>query len=161
MKQMVEKFPELRNIREVTSHQNETSLVKYALDSSMSKERRMSYFGFENEIKRETPEECVQSINMLSKAIGNAHRDILFYSYLQGELLSNLKEVHGSAFSSILRNNIDISRSHAFFLMKFYKLVSDYPRLLRCQLPLNYFQKNFSTIKVIYDGEEIIWKDAN
>ena len=45
--------------------------------------------------KKYTPEECVQSINMLSSAIRSIHRDILLYSSLQGELLSLLKDFYG------------------------------------------------------------------
>lgn len=94
--------------------------------------------------KKYTPEECVQSINMLSSAIRSIHRDILLYSSSQGELLSLLKDFYGSSFSAILWNNLNISRSHAFFLMKFYKFVTNYPRLLWSKLPLKYFPKNFS-----------------
>ena len=137
------------------------SRIKHALDSSVSEEKRKDYFGVEEEIKRDTPEECVQSINKLSTAIGSAHRDILFYSYLQGELLSLLKDFYQSTFPEILRNDIKISRSHAFFLMKFYKLVSDFPRLLRCKLPLNFFQKNISAIYSICESEKSIWTDAS
>lgn len=72
--------------------------------------------------KKYTPEECVQSINMLSSAIRSIHRDILLYSSLQGELLSLLKDFYGSSFSAILWNNLNIPRSHAFFLMKFTNL---------------------------------------
>lgn len=45
------------------------------------------------EINRESPENCVESINLLSKAIVNSHRDILYYSALQGDLLSDLRLV--------------------------------------------------------------------
>ena len=100
-------------------------------------------------MKRDTPEDCVDSINTLSKAIGNAHKDILFYSALQGDILSTLKEAFSTSFSVLLKNNINISRSHAFFLMKFYKLIDEYPKLLQCEVPLNYFKKNFSMIKTI------------
>ena len=158
--QMVERFPELIPT-EVESRPSEISRIKHALDSSVSEEKRKDYFGVEEEIKRDTPEECVQSINKLSTAIGSAHRDVLFYSYLQGELLSLLKDFYQSTFPEILRNDIKISRSHAFFLMKFYKLVSDFPRLLRCKLPLNFFQKNISAIYSICESEKSIWTDAS
>ena len=65
----------------------------------------------------------------------------------------------GSSFPVILRNNINISRSHAFFLMKFHRLVLDYPKLLQCELPLNFFQKNFSSIQTICEKDREIWRD--
>lgn len=58
-KQMMERLPELVPT-EVENHPSEISLVKYALDSSMRKERRRVHFSVEEEI-RSTPEECIQS----------------------------------------------------------------------------------------------------
>ena len=34
-------------------------------------------------------------------------------------------------------------------LMKFHRLVLEYLRLLQCELPLNFFQKNFSMIETV------------
>ena len=155
---MLERFPELASVQP-KSQPSQISVVEHTLTSSLNKERRKSYSGVENEIKRSTPKECVDSVNLLSKAIGNARKDVLFYSSLQGDLLSTLKDVCGSSFPVILRNNIKISRSHAFFLMKFHRLVSEYPKLLQCELPLNFFQKNISMIETICEREKTIWKD--
>ena len=156
--QMLERFPELASVQS-KSQPSQISVIEHTLTSSLNKERRKSYSGVENEIKRSTPKECVDSVNLLSKAIGNARKDVLFYSSLQGDLLSTLKDVCGSSFPVILRNNINISRSHAFFLMKFHRLVSEYPKLLQCELPLNFFQKNISMIETICKREKTIWKD--
>ena len=155
---MLERFPELACVQP-ESRSSQISVIEYTLTSSLNNERRKSYFDVENDIKRSTPEECADSVNLLSKAIGNTHKDVLFYSSLQGDLLSCLKDACGSSFPVILRNNINISRSHAFFLMKFYRLVLDYPKLLQCELPLNFFQKNFSRIKTICEKDREIWKD--
>ena len=59
-KQMMERLPELVPT-EVENCPSEISLVKYALDSSMRKERRRVHFSVEEEIRRSTPEECIQS----------------------------------------------------------------------------------------------------
>ena len=59
-KQMMERLPELVPT-EVENPPSEISLVKYALDSSMRKERRRVHFSVEEEIRRSTPEECIQS----------------------------------------------------------------------------------------------------
>ena len=157
-REMLERFPELASVQP-KSQPSQIPIIEYTLKSSLNEERRKSYCGVEDQIKRDTPEECVDSVNLLSKAIGNAHKDVLFYSSLQGDLLSSLKDVCGSSFPVILRNNINISRSHAFFLMKFHRLVLDYPKLLQCELPLNFFQKNISMIETICEREKTIWKD--
>ena len=34
-----------------------------------------------------------ESLNLLSRAIGNTHKQVLFYSSLQGEMLLRLKDV--------------------------------------------------------------------
>jgi len=106
-------------------------------------------------MKTDTPEECIIAIKLLSKAVGSAHKDILLYSALQGDLLCKLKDVCHS-FPILLRNNIDVSRSHAFFLMRFYRLVSQYPKLLQCEVPLNFFDRNFKTIENICKKDEKI-----
>ena len=59
-KQMMERLPELVPT-EVENRPSEISLVKYALDSSMRKERSRFHFRVEEEIRRSTPEECIQS----------------------------------------------------------------------------------------------------
>ena len=155
---MLERFPELASVQP-ESRPSQISVIEYTFTSSLNNERRKSYFDVEDDIKRSTPEECVDSVNLLSKAIGNAQKDVLFYSSLQGDLLSCLKDICGPSFNMILLNNINISRSHAFFLMKFYLLVLDYPKLLQCELPLNFFQKNFSSIQTICEKDREIWKD--
>lgn len=156
---MLERFPELSSSHQPKSRPNQMSVIEYTLKSPLNQERRKNYFGIENEIKRNTPEECVNSVNILSRAIGSAHKDVLLYSTLQGDLPCNLQDVCGSSFPVILRNNIDVSRFHAFFLMKFYQLVIEYPKLLQCEVPLNFFKKNLSTIRMICAKDEKILKD--
>ena len=155
-KKMLEKFPELATSSNPSSGQSKFDVVKYKLDSSVNNERRMCYRNVE--IKTSSPEECVETVNTLARAVENAHRDILYYSSIQGQILSNLKDCCGQSFTVILRNNINISKSHAYFFMKFHKLALEYPRLLKCELPLSYFQKNFANIKLICENEKIVWK---
>lgn len=153
--QMLAKFPELAASQQSSQARSQYDVVKYTLDSSINNKRRMCYH--EVEIKRDTPEQCVDTLNILANAIGNAHRDILYYSSMQGDLLSSLKDTCGASFSVILRNNINISRAHANFLMKFYKLVLEYPRLLKCELPQNFFYKNFKNIQLICENDKQVW----
>ena len=155
-KEMLKKFPELRASSNPSSGRSKFEVIKYTLKSAVNEERRKCYH--EVEIKRDSPEACVETINILSRAVGNAHRDILFYSSMQGEILSTLKEFCGESFVLILRNNIDISRSHAYFLMKLHKLILEYPRLLKCELPLSFFQKNFANIELICKNDAEVWK---
>ena len=80
------------------------------------------------DIKLDTPEDYNFSVNILSKAIGNVHRDILYCSALQGEVLAVLKEkTTPEAYKLILRDSIVMSRTHATFLLKFYGLVEEFP----------------------------------
>ena len=97
-KQMVEIFPEVASCQP-TSKPSQIESIEYTMKSSVNKERRKSYFGVENELKRDTPEQCIEAINTLSRAIGNAHKDVLNYSALQGDLLSSMKEAFSSSFA--------------------------------------------------------------
>lgn len=44
-----------------------------------------SYDDIEQEIQRANPEQCIESVNVLSKAINASERKIIYYSALQGE----------------------------------------------------------------------------
>ena len=104
-KEMLKKFPELATSSNPSSGRNGFDVIEYTLKSTVNEERHKCYH--EIEIKRDSPEDCVETINTLSRAVGNAHRDVLFYSSLQGQILSELKELYPELFSVILRNNID------------------------------------------------------
>lgn len=83
----------------------------------------MDYFGVDDETK-EVYTRGVCSVQKYAVKCYQKHlQRLLLYSSLQGELLSLFKDFYGSSFSAILWNNLNISRSHAFFLMKFYKIV--------------------------------------
>ena len=154
---MLERFPEVGLNAEETQQRNRYDAVKETLDLSVNVERSKCYHGIE--IKRETPENCVESINLLSKAIGNSHRDILHYSALQGDLLVTLRSASTpEGFRLHLRMTLDISSSHAKFLMAFYELATTYPRLLMCELPQRFFVKNFKIIKQVCQNERDVWK---
>lgn len=77
----------------------------------------MDYFGVEEEIEKMTPEECVQSINMLSSAIGSTHRDICLTHLCKVNDFHSWKTYLVHHFLLYCKTiNLDISRSHAFFL---------------------------------------------
>ena len=66
--QMLQRFPELASVQP-ESQPRQISVIEYTLTSSLNKERRKSYWGVENEIKRNTPEECVDSVKPLEMRI--------------------------------------------------------------------------------------------
>ena len=159
-RQMLERYPELTGVKKPRQSQDEKiKVINLNLKTSYNPRKREDFFGIEENLKRETPEEVIESINYLTRATGNSHKDILFYSALQGNLLSLLKEVCGKCFPSILKNNIDLSRSYSSFLMKFSMLTKKYPKLLQCHQPISFFQKNFKFIEIICEGN-IEWHGA-
>ena len=158
-REMLEKFPQLGQTTPPPQKQI-FEMVKETLHRSINVERRKCYHSLDQDVKRETPEDCINSLNLLSRAIGNAHKDILYYSALQGEILKTLKELCSpESYRLILRNNIDISKTHANFLLRFHDLVEKYPRLFFCELPQNYFMKNLKTIELVCDEEEVYWRN--
>ena len=81
---------------------------------------KKGYNRVDADIKQDTLEDCINSENILSKAIGNVHRDILYCSALQGKILAVLKEITTlETYKLILRDSIVMSRTHANFLLKF------------------------------------------
>ena len=145
---MFEKFPQLGQKMSPPPKQG-FEMVKDTLLRSINTERQKCYQAVDEDIKRETPEDYTTSLNLLSRAIGSAFKDILYYSSLQGEMLKALKELCSpESYRLILRKNIDMSKTHANFLLRFYELVDKYPRLLFCELPQNYFVKHFNAVPI-------------
>ena len=159
---MLEKFPELKPQEESTfssplsREKKQIETIESTLERSVNNARRMCFHDLE--IKRDTPEECLETINLLARAIGDVHRNVLYYASIQGEILLTLKDMTVKSFAALIRDSLDISRSHAYFLMNFHNLVLDYPRLLKCELPLRFFLKNFKDIKTICDADSTVWR---
>ena len=87
--------------------------VQITLNISVNTSRQQCYHQLE--VKRDTPEDCIESANPLSRTIGDANKDTLYYSALQGEMLFALKDSKTpEGFRLILRNDINISKAREF-----------------------------------------------
>ena len=97
--------------------------------------RSSDYDHVDADIKQDTPKDSINSVYILSKAIGNAPKDILYYSVLQGEILAVLTERsnYPRGVQVDCTQCIDMSRTHANFLLKFYRLFEEFPRLMNCK----------------------------
>lgn len=51
-----------------------------------------------------------------------------------------------------------MSKSHAYFLIKFGDLIQQYPKLRHCKLPIRYFLQNFNTIKQVCEMDPTKWQ---
>ena len=109
--------------------------------------------GIESDLKGDTPDECVKSINTLTKAIGDCKRKTNYYSAQQGFFLQSLKIQAKERLKQI-----KISSTHKCFLIRFYNLVNEYNELMYCELPLNVFYKNFKAIKQVCQNDPQAWK---
>ena len=155
---MLDRFPELAPQQSQTSKISTYEKVRNTLKYSINLRKRQCYHQLE--VKRNNPEECIESINLLSSAIGNAHKDILFYSALQGQLLQALKDSSTpEEYRLMLLNNINLSKTHANFLMTFFNLSMKYPRITYCELQQNFFVKNMNTVERVCDEEPIFWSN--
>lgn len=123
----------------------------------MNSTRLKDHQNIEDSLKRNNPEECIESVNLLSRAIGDSRKKIVYYSALQGELLKAVKESTLSYTFSTLLSLTQISKSYAYFLMKLYDLVQQYPRLRHCELPIRFFMQNLSIIKEVCEMDPVKW----
>ncbi|KAJ7318643.1 hypothetical protein OS493_037584 [Desmophyllum pertusum] len=135
---MLERFPELGlNVEESQQH-NQYNAVKHTLDLSVNNERRKCYHDIE--IKRETPENCVESIIFYRKRLET--HIVIFYiiQHFRVIYLWFLRSISTpEGFRLHLRKTLDITVSHAKFVMAYHELVTTYPRLLMCELPQRFF----------------------
>ena len=109
-------------------------------------------------MKRNNPEECIESVNLLSRAIGDSRKKIVYYSSLQGELLNRVKEVTTPYSFTLLLSLTQISKSYAYFLIKLSDLVQQYQKLMYCELPIRYFNENFNAIKQVCEKDPSKWQ---
>lgn len=58
---IITRFLELASVQP-TTRPSQISVIDYMMISSLNRERQKSYSGVEDEIKRTTPEECVDSL---------------------------------------------------------------------------------------------------
>ena len=155
------KYPELVDEQQEppqTRNQQKYENVSKNLYLSLNLARFQDYQDIEANLKRNNPEECIASVNLLSRAIGDSRKKIVYYSSLQGELLKSVKEVTTSyAFTSLL-SLTQISKSYTYFLIKLSALVQQYQKLMYCELPIRYFNQNFNAIKQVCEKDPSKWK---
>ena len=122
--------------------------------------RSSDYDHVDADIKQDTPEDSINSVYILSKAIDNAPRDILYYSALRGEILAVLTERNNytRGIQVDFTQCIDMSRTHANFLLKFYRLFEEFPRLMNCKSK-KFFYKNLKTIRSVYENNVVYGKN--
>ena len=155
------KYPELVDEQQEppqTTNQYKYENVSKNLYLSLNLARFQDYQDIEANLKRNSPEECIDSVNLLSRAIGDSRKKIVYYSSLQGELLKSVKEVTTSYAFTQLLSLTQISKSYAYFLIKLSDLVQQYPKLMYCELPIRYFNQNFNAIKQVCEKDPSKWQ---
>ena len=155
------KYPELVDEQQEppqTRNQQKYENVSKNLYLSLNLARFQDYQDTEANLKRNNPEECIASVNLLSRAIGDSRKKIVYYSSLQGELLKSVKEVTTSYAFTQLLSLTQISKSYAYFLIKLSDLVQQYPKLMYCELPIRYFNQNFNAIKQVCEKDPSKWQ---
>ena len=155
---MLQTFPELSPVQQQRQGKSKDDMVKETLELAYRSGARQCFHSLDEDIKKNSTDECVESLNYLTRAISNAHKDILYYSALKGQICIQLKELNTpEAFRLIARNLINMSKTHINFLIRFFKLVEMYPRLLQCELPVSFFQKNFKIVESVCLKEKDVW----
>ena len=155
------KYPELVDEQQEppqTRNQQKYENVSKNLYLSLNLARFQDYQDIEANLKRNNPEKCIASVNLLSRAIGDSRKKIVYYSSLQGELLKSVKEVTTSYAFTQLLSLTQISKSYAYFLIKLSDLVQQYPKLMYCELPIRYFNQNFNAIKQVCEKDPSKWQ---
>ena len=155
------KYPELVDEQQEppqTRNQQKYENVSKDLYLSLNLARFQDYQDIEANLKRNNPKECIASVNLLSRAIGDSRKKIFHYSSLQGELLKSLKEVTTSYAFTQLLSLTQISKSYACFLITLSDLMQQYPKLMYCELPIRYFNQNFNAIKQVCENDPSKWQ---
>ena len=73
------------------------------------------------EIKTNTEQDCIETLNLLSKALIDAKKRIVYFSALQGQVLHELKQVSKCTMNDLFKKT-EYSLSQIYFLINLYKL---------------------------------------
>jgi len=156
---LLSEFPEFKAeaVQQLDDKRKTYEKVKTTLKTTYDETRLQCYHGIE--IKNSNPEECIETINIISRLIGNSHKEILYYSAQQGELLQKLKEINTTeGFNYLCQKQINLSKQHINFLIRFYCLIQEFAKLYLCILPLNFFNKILNIIREICKESGDEWK---
>ena len=121
--------------------------VKKILDASIKNNDAFKDYK-DVEIKTDTEQDCIETLNLLSKAIIDAKKRIIYFSALQGQVLHELKEVSKCTMNDLFKKT-EYSLSQIYFLINLYKLVVENTKLYHSDLPLSFFKDNMQTINQI------------
>ena len=125
--------------------------VKKILDASIKNNDAFKDYK-DVEIKTNTKQDCIETLNLLSKALIDAKKRIVYFSALQGQVLHELKQVSKCTMNDLFKKT-EYSLSQIYFLINLYKLVVNNTKLYHSDLPLSFFKDNMQTIKQICEEE--------
>lgn len=95
-----------------------------------------------------TEQDCLDKLAVLSKALVDAKKRLIYFSALQGEVLQKLKDITKCTITA-LGYKTGYSQSQIYFLMNLYNLIDNNNRLRHSELPLSFFKNNMRAIKEI------------
>lgn len=125
--------------------------VKKILDASIKNIDAFKDY-MDVEIKTNTEQDCIETLGLLSKAITDAKKRIIYFSALQGQVLYELKEVSKCSMNDLFKKT-EYSLSQIYLLINLHKLVVNNTKLYHSDLPLSFFRDNMRTINQICEEE--------
>ena len=135
--------------------------VKKLLKSLMDmKHLEMSYQGLIDETAS-NENELIQLLKKLSEASLSCMKKTTMFASRQGRLLRDAKTFLSKQMFKHVRDMCGFTTRYVNFLISFYQLLEEYPRLCYCAVRFRTFMLNMKIIREICEEEVAFWKNLS
>ena len=146
---------------QVSSKEDKKGKVKKLLKSLMDmKHLEMSYQGLIDETAS-SENELIQLLKKLSEASLSCKKKTTLFASRQGKLLRDAKTFLSKPMFKHVRDMCGFTTRYVNFLISFYQLREEYPRLCYCAVPIRTFMLNMKIIREICEEEVVFWKNLS
>ena len=121
--------------------------IKEILISSIKNQDALK--SYENvDMKTTTEQDCLDTLDILNKAVIDARKRIVLFTAMQGEVLHKLRKLTKCSVNNLIEKT-GYSSSYVYFILKLHTLVSEFDKLRHSDLKLSFFKTNMKIITEI------------
>ena len=99
--------------------------------------------------------QMIEVLKDLSTAITSHKKKMLYFAVKQGEHLKRAKNTFHNVMYKHIRDSCQFSSSYANFLISLFDLITKYPKLCYCGVPIRVFCSNMKIIREICDENAV------
>ena len=146
---------------QVSSKEDKKGKVKKLLKSLMDMKHLEMPLGLIDETAS-NENELIQLLKKLSEASLSCKRKTTMFASRQGRLLRDAKTFLSKPMFKHVRDMCGFTKRYVNFLISYYQLLEEYPRLCYCAVPIRTFMLSMKIIREICEEEvDVFWKNLS